>query len=132
MRLYRYLSISMAISFALVGIIFLLIPNEVLTFFNNISLQIGMKETPLTVTSFFIILAVAYMYLVSLIAFMMFHNPRNIYFPFLLANAKLASSLLSLGIFLISQPYLIFISNSIIDGLLGLTCLLLYFNLKKK
>jgi hypothetical protein len=84
-----------------------------------------MPQSPVEGVSFYLILAVAYMYMVTLLAFKMYRHPREKSYPFLLANAKLASSAVSLYLFLIYQPYLIYITNCVVDGCIGL--MVLYF-----
>jgi hypothetical protein len=90
-----------------------------------------MLQSPIEGVSFFLILAVAYMYIVTLIAFSMYRHPQEKNYPFLLANAKLASSAISLYLFLIYQPYLIYIVNCIADGCIGLMALYFLQNLHK-
>jgi len=132
MTKYRIVGMGMAVIFSLVGVVFLLFPGTVLEFFNTISAAIGMEPSPVTGPSFYLILAVGYMYLVALLAFRMYQQPDNPSFPFLLAHAKLASSVLSFGFFILSKPYLIYLANGIVDGSIGLFVLLLYRRLKKK
>ena len=54
--------------------------------------------------SFFPILALGYMYLVTLLAGLMFKNPAIPCFPLLLAQGKFASSILSLGFLFRARP----------------------------
>jgi hypothetical protein len=89
-----------------------------------------MTPSPENGLDFFLILAAAYMYLVTVLAWMMGRHAENSIFPLLLVNGKLASSLLSFGFFFISKPYLIFLVNGIVDGLIGCGVLLLYFRSK--
>ena len=131
MKYYRTISLLMVLVFAVVGLLFLSLPNGVLAFFNSIAAHIGMKQSPIQGISFFLILASGYMYLVSLLAFLMYKHPNNHYFPLLLTNAKLASSVLSLGFFIVHQPYLIYMTNGIVDGSIGLLVLYFYLNIKK-
>lgn len=127
---YRLISLGLAITFAIVGLIFLFAPNGVINFFNNMSGYFNLSEADFEGMNFFLILSVAYMYLVTILAFLMYKNPSNIYYPQLLAHAKFASSLISLYMFIIHQPYLIYISNFIVDGLIGGLVLILYFKSK--
>jgi hypothetical protein len=76
--------------------------------------------------SFYLILAVGYMYLVTVLAFLMFRHPENRYFPLLMVHAKLASSLLSLALFLLQAHYLVYLANFIVDGMIGIAVLALY------
>jgi len=114
-----------------VGLIFLFFPNAALVFFNHISAYFGLSETPLQGAGFYLILAAAYMYLVTLLAILMYRNPAQHIYPFLLAHAKLASSILSLFLFFIYRPYLIFLANFVIDGLIGLAALYFYLKIRK-
>ena len=125
MKSYRLASLIGTIIFAIVGLVFLFIPSQVLVFFNNISNYLGMLPSPVQEANFYLILAVAYMYMVTLLAYMMYRYPRASSYPFLLAHAKLASSAISLYLFLIYQPYLIFIANCVVDGCVGL--IVIYF-----
>ena len=131
MRLYKIFSLSSLVIFSIVGFIFLLIPGRVLVFFNTLSGYIGMDPSPVTGVNFYLALAVAYMYLVTLLAYLMYRHPENIYFPLLLANGKLASSLFSLYFFSVHQPSLIFLVNCIVDGLIAAAALIFYFKVKK-
>lgn len=112
--------------FAVTGFLFLLFPDGVLGLFNSVSLRLGLDQSSLTGFRFFLILATGYMYLVSLLAFLMFRHPENKYFPMLLTNAKFASSLLSLALFLLDGHYLIYLANFVIDGAIGTSVALLY------
>jgi hypothetical protein len=132
MKYYKKLSITMAIVFAIVGLLFLIAPDRVLSSFNSISNAIGMKEAPLNGMGFYLILAAGYMYLVTLIACLMYKYPENKYFPLLLANGKMISSFLSLIMFVSHQPYLIYMVNFIVDGIIGSIVLIFYFLLVKK
>jgi len=128
MKMYRPLSLVMTVLFAATGILFLFFPDNVLGLFNSISSVLGMTQSPVNGPNFYLILAVGYMYVVTLLAFLMFKHPENRQFPFLLANAKLASSVLSLALFLFDAHYLIYLANFVVDGLIGIVVLLLYVN----
>ncbi len=131
MKYYRLFSLSCAVIFAVVGIVFLAWSGGVLSFFNTLSGAIGMTLAPVQSANFYLILAVAYMYMVALIAYLMYRNPGSALMPLLLAHAKLASSLLSLGFFLFHKPYLIFLANSLVDGALGMAVLYFYAVIRK-
>ena len=130
MKYYRFISLILAIVFGSVGLIFLFISDGVIEFFNSIAALAGMKLSPTSGVNFYLILAIGYMYLVSLIAFMMYKYPDNRYFPLLLSNAKIASSILSLYFFIWHQPYLIYITNCLIDGSIGGVALYFYIQIK--
>ena len=126
MKFYRLIALVLAISFAVTGLLFLFIPDQVLILFNTISDPLGMPVSPVTSWSFYLILAVGYMYLVTVLAFLMYRYPENKYFPQLLAQAKIASSLLSLALFLFHAHYLIYLANFIIDSTIGAVVVTLY------
>jgi len=126
MKTYRIISIVFMALFAATGLTFLFIPDRVLSFFNSFSALFGMPESPVTGFGFYLILAVGYMYIVIVLAFLMYRHPGNRYFPRLLAHAKIASSLLSLALFLFHAHYLIYLANFIIDGFIGAVTIMLY------
>jgi hypothetical protein len=129
-NLYKLVSLLMGFTFSVVGLIFLFYSDEVLLFFNTISYSIG-KMSPVNGVGFYLVLAVGYMYLVALLAFLMYFHPENIYFPFLLMNGKFSSSILSFYFFVFHGQYLIFITNGIVDGLIGLMVFIFYRKMKK-
>lgn len=131
LRLYRFVSLVMAAAFAAVGLVFLFFPARVLDFFNRLSPPLGLSPAPVQPGTFYPILAVAYMYLVTLLAGLMFEKPGNPLLPLLLVQAKLASSILSLVIFFGRAPYLVCLANAVVDGLIGALVLRLYFLQKK-
>ena len=125
MRLYKLFSLTAAAIFAVVGLIFLIFPDSALIFFNSISGYFGLPQAPLQGTGFYLILASAYMYLVTLLAYLMYRYPEQNIYPFLLAQGKLASSIVSIYLFLMHQPYLIYLVNFVIDGFIGIAALYL-------
>jgi hypothetical protein len=127
---YRVISLVLAAIFAVTGLLFLFIPDRVVTLFNNLSPSLGMGPSPVTGFTFYLILAVGYMYLVTILAFLMFRHPENRYLPMLLAQAKLASSIVSLGLFVFQAHYLIYFANFIIDGVIGIAVMAFYFKMK--
>jgi hypothetical protein len=129
MNSYKIFSLALSIVFAVVGFIFLLIPDGVLVFFNTISSSIGFPTSPVAGVNFYLILALGYMYVVTLLAFFMYRHPENRALPLLLANAKIASSILSFCLAVFYVPYLIYIVNGIVDGLIGITVLAIYFQM---
>jgi hypothetical protein len=131
LNLYRLASLAMAAVFALVGLIFLFQAGLVLEFFNRFSAPLGMAPAPLQPGSFYPLLAVAYMFLVTLLAWMMFRRPGDPLLPLLLAQGKFASSFLSLFFFFGRAPYLVCLANAIVDGGIGSLVLWLYFQQKK-
>ena len=131
MKIYRLTAAILMALFAATGLLFLFAPGQVLAFFNSLSTSFNMPGSPETGLSFYLVLAVGYMYLVTFLAFLMYRHPDNRYFPQLLAHTKIASSLLSLALFVIYQPYLIFLANFVVDGLIGAVVLVLYFKMVK-
>ncbi len=129
MRTYKTLSLILMALFAATGMLFLLIPDRVLGFFNTMSSVWGMAQSPLTGFNFYLILAVGYMYVVSIMAFLMFRHPGNRTLPLLLTHAKFASSILSLALFF-QANYLIYLANFVVDGLIG--CVVLTMLLKTR
>jgi hypothetical protein len=132
MKLYRPVSLILGLIFALVGLLFLIIPDEVMEFFNSLSSSWGMAQIPVQNFGFYPLLAVGYMYLVTLLAFLMYRNPGDSRYPMLLLNGKLATAALSLALFFFHGNYLIYLTNFIIDGFIGITILLFYFRMKKQ
>jgi hypothetical protein len=123
--LYRSVSLSLSILFAVVGLVFLLAPEAVQLLFNSVSRHSGMQEAPLQDLGFFLILAVGYMYLVALLAYLMFLHPENRYFPWILIHGKTASSVLSFWLFILHGAYLIYLTNGIVDGAIAAGVLML-------
>jgi hypothetical protein len=119
MKLYRAAALALTAGFLIVGALFLAVPDGVLAFFNRMSGPLGLPEAPPVGRSFFLILASGYMYMVSLLAWLMFRHPENRTYPLLLVQGKLATSLLSLGFFLAHRPYLIYLANFCVDGLIA-------------
>ncbi|MCX7787820.1 MAG: hypothetical protein N2442_08995 [Spirochaetes bacterium] len=132
MKAYRIVSLGMAILFALVGGVFLIFPGKVLELFNLLSHRISMEPAPVIGSSFYLILAVSYMYLVTLLAFRMYQYPEDPSFPLFLMHAKLVSAVVSFGFFILRQSYLIFLVNGLVDGAIGLFTLYLYRIVRKK
>ena len=131
MKFYRPISLALSVLFALVGILFLTMPDSVNSLFNELSPSLGMAQSPPIGFNIYVILAAGYMYVVAVLAFMMYRFPENIYFPLLLAHAKLASSVLSLGMFLFQSGHLIYLTNFIVDGLIGSLATAFYMNMRR-
>lgn len=125
MRVYKLFSLGAAAIFAAVGLVFLFSPASALAFFNGISGYVGLPESPVQGAGFYLILASAYMYLVALLAYLMYRQPEQTVYPALLAHAKLASSVISLYLFLTHRPYLIYLANFAVDGFIGIAALYL-------
>jgi hypothetical protein len=125
LRFYKPLSLTAAAMFAVVGLVFLFSPDSAVAFFNSISGYFGLPLAPLQGTGFYLILASAYMYLATLLAYLMYRHPGQKVYPLLLAQGKLASSIISFYLFLRHQPYLIYLANCVVDGLIGIGALYL-------
>jgi hypothetical protein len=131
MKTYKLISLVLLLLFACTGTLFFFFPEKVLDLFNTMSWWFGMVQSPLVSFDFFQILAVAYMYLVSVLAFFMIRNPESRTYPFLLINAKIASSGLSLAFFVLHEHLLIYLANCVIDALIAGVVLILYVNMRK-
>ena len=131
MRTYRSVNLVLFLLFAITGIMFLSIPDKVLILFNNISSSFGLPLSPVGSWNFYLILAAGYMYVVSVLAFLMFRHPENPHFPLLLIHAKLASSVLSLAFFLLQAHYLVYLANFIVDGTIGILVSTLYIKMRR-
>lgn len=128
---YKIMSLVLAVLFACVGMIFLLMPGGVIGFFNTISRSFGMREAPLTGYQFFLILAAAYMYTVTLLAWLMFRFHENKTYPQLLVHAKVISSLLSFLFFIFHQPFLVYLTNGVVDGAIAVLVIVMYLRIHK-
>ncbi len=124
--LYRTISLILSIVFAVVGLLFLFFSDGVLALFNRISDSIGIPGGPEQAGGFYLALAVGYMYLVTLIAFLTWRHPGERILPLLLINAKAASSLLSAGLFVFDHPLLIYGTNAIVDGAIAAGVYIVY------
>ena len=127
MRLYRTVALTLALTFLAVGITFLAAPHAVQALFDWIAHRIALPALPAgnVETGLFRALAVAYMYIVSLLAWMMFRRPAEVVWPTLLAHAKLASAALSFLLMAALGSNLLFAANGVVDGVIGLVALLL-------
>jgi hypothetical protein len=126
LRLYRFFSLAMAATFGAVGLVFLFLPDQVLDFFNRLSPPMGLPPAPVQAGSFYPVLALAYMVLVTGLAAQMFRQPGNRAFPSLLVLGKLASCALSLFFFFGQAPYLVCLANAVVDGGIGVLVLWLH------
>jgi len=122
---FRILGYGMAAVFAAVGFLFLLVPGRVVGFFNALSGPLGMAAAPVPGPSLFTGLAVAYMVIVARLAWGMARDPWNGAYSGTLALAKLASAVLSFALFAAHAPFLIYLVNGAVDGLIGISVILL-------
>ena len=123
---YRLISIAMMVVFGLVGVLFLFMSDVVIKFFNQISALIDMEQVEPGRQHFFVVLATAYMYVVALLGFLMYRHPKEASFPLILMNAKLASAVISLFFFVTNTPLLIYLTNCVVDGAIGLLAIAMY------
>jgi hypothetical protein len=131
MKKYKALSFVGAVAFVACGVFFLIYPNRVYIFFNIISIYLGMQRTPVTGFGFFQIYTVGYFYITAVLTFLMYRNPENRQYPALLANGCFAVSVLSISLFLIHKPYLIYISSGLANGIIGVLALIGLIKMKK-
>jgi hypothetical protein len=118
-RLIRLAGAGMAATFAVVGAIFLAIPDQVLAAFDYLARGLGWPQSPTEAHTLFLALAVGYMYVVTVLAVQLARRPREHAWPWLLAQAKGVSALLSLALFLFGGWYLICLANFLVDGSLA-------------
>jgi hypothetical protein len=130
LKYYRPFSLAAAVIFLVVGLLFLIIPGGVLMFFNRISRAWGMRPAVVEVPGLYLALAVGYMYLVAFLALLMYRQPAQWIFPFLLAQAKAASSLLSAVLFVLREPVLILLINFVLDALIAVAAFVFYGKIK--
>lgn len=119
-RWMRASGYALAVVFAAVGVIFLLIPARVIAFFNGLSSPLHLPPAPAPGAPLFVVLAAAYMFTVTVLAWNAAAVPEVRVYPRLLAQAKAASSLLSFGYFAFGTRYLILLANGIVDGAIAL------------
>ena len=112
---YKITSLALALTFAAVGGLFLLRPDAVLSFMNSLGRGFGWPEAPLNGAGFYLALAVGYMYVVTVLAVMMFRDPSRRILPILLAHGKGASSLLSIGMFFFHERFFVYLANGVVD-----------------
>ena len=126
MRLYRSIALVLAVAFAGTGLVFLAAPGQVNVWVARLGIAAGGAMPAADLDSgLFRALAGAYMYLVALLAWQMFRRPAEPAWPTLLAHAKLASALVSFVLFAAHRPYLVYVINGIVDGVLGALALVL-------
>jgi hypothetical protein len=114
--LVRLTGASLAVSFAAVGLVFLVIPGRVLGLFNTLGDAIGLAASPTEAFTLYLALAVAYMYVVTLLAVQMARHPEVTAYAWILVNAKAASALVCLVLFAAQGQYLIYLANAAVDG----------------
>ncbi len=127
MLLYRATGLVFAVAFAVVGLLFLLAPGVVQAAVGQAGQAVGLPGLPDgdVQSGLFRALAVAYMYVVTLLAWMMFRRPAEPLWPGLLAQAKLASAAVSFLLLVFHGRYFAYAANGVIDGAIGVVALAL-------
>ncbi len=118
----------LALSFAVVGILFIAVPNGVLNTISDLGDSIGsFPRAPHTAEQLWLALAFAYMVAIAGICLVAQADVVR-YRPLLLvlAAGKTASSLGSLGFYLFDQHVFIYLLNFLVDGFLALLVLWLW------
>ena len=108
----------LALTFAVVGILFIAVPSGVLDVISDVGEWLGNDtRAPHTQEDLWLALAFAYMVVITGICLVAQADPVR-YRPLLLvlAAGKTASSLGSLAFFLIDEPVFIYLLNFLVDG----------------
>lgn len=118
----------LALSFAVVGILFIAVPSGVLDTISDLGDSLGsFTQAPHGDEQLWLALAFAYMVVITAICLLAQADVVR-YRPLLLVLAvgKTASSLASLGFYLFDQDVFIYLLNFLVDGCLALTSLWLW------
>jgi hypothetical protein len=118
----------LAVSFAVVGFLFIAFPDGVLDVISDLGDEIGdFTRAPETEEKFWLALAFAYMVVIAGICLVAQADVVR-YRPLLLvlAAGKTASSLAALGFYLFDSDVFIYLLNFLVDGYLALLALWLY------
>jgi hypothetical protein len=115
-RLVRMMGYSLAATFAVVGLIFVVIPGQVLAAFNWLAAGLGWPQSTTDPYTLYLALALGYMYVVTLLAWQTARHSQVCWFPWMLVHAKAASALICLGLFALQEQYLIYLANFVVDG----------------
>jgi hypothetical protein len=118
----------LAVSFAVVGILFIAVPNGVLDVISDLGNDIGsFTRAPHTVEKFWLALAFAYMVVITGICVVVQSDVVR-YRPVLLvlAAGKTASSLGALGFYVFDSDVFIYLLNFVVDGFLAVIALYLW------
>jgi hypothetical protein len=116
----------LAALFAATGLAFLLWPGGLLRGLDAWSRALGLAGGAPAGGGFWTVLAVAYMYVVTVLAWGIRRHPAEPLYPRLLTHAKLASAALSLALFALVTPHLALLANGLVDGALGVLALELW------
>ena len=118
----------LAVSFAVVGVLFIAVPDGVLDVISDLGDEIGSFTTaPETVEKLWLALAFAYMVVITGICLVVQTDVVR-YRPLLLvlAAGKTASSLAALGFYVFDSDVFIYLLNFLVDGFLVGVSLLLW------
>ena len=115
-QLVRATGRVLAATFALVGVVFLVIPGGVLGAFNWAGRALGLPQSATAAFTLYLALAAAYMYAVTVVAWQMARRPDVRAYPWILVQAKAASALVCLVLFAVQEQYLIYLANFAVDG----------------
>ena len=118
----------LAVSFAVVGLLFIITPDGVLDVITDLGDEIGnFTPAPETTEQFWLALAFAYMVVIAGICVVVQADVVR-YRPLLLvlAAGKTASSLAALGFYLFDKDIFIYLLNFLVDGYLALLSLWLW------
>jgi hypothetical protein len=118
--LIRATGYTLAVAFAVVGLLFLVAPGGVLTMLDRMGAGFGLVASPPAGHGFYLMLTVAYMYVVTVLATLMARHPGNPAYATLLVHAKAASALLSIGFFAVQQHCFVYLANFAVDGAIAL------------
>lgn len=111
---------SLAGTFAVVGLVFVAIPGKVLAAFNWLGDGLGWPASSTEPYTLFLALALAYMYLVTMLAWQMARHPEIRVYPWLLVHGKAASAVICLGLFAVQDQYVLYLANFVVDGAIAL------------
>jgi hypothetical protein len=118
----------LAVSFAVVGVLFIAVPDGVLDTISDLGDSLGdFSRAPHTEEQLWLALAFAYMVVITGICLVAQADVAR-YRPLLLvlAAGKTASSLGSLGFYLFDEDVFIYLLNFLVDGFLALAALWLW------
>jgi nitric oxide reductase large subunit len=118
----------LAVSFAVVGILFLVVPSGVLDVISDVGEWFGNDtRAPHTQEYLWLALSFAYMVLITVICLVAQTDVvRYRVLILILAIGKTASSLTALAFFLIQEQVFIYLLNFLVDGFLALSALWLW------
>ena len=118
----------LALTFAVVGILFIATPDGVLDVISDLGDAIGdFSRAPETVEKFWLALGFAYMVVIAgICAVVQLDVPRYRPLLLVLAAGKTASSLAALGFYLFGDDVFIYLLNFLVDGYLAGLSLLLW------